>query len=395
MERGKKSLEGVRVLEASYHLNGPFAGRLLGELGASVVKIEPPGGEPNRKSRPLFGNESAHFINYNANKKFITLNLKHAEGKTLFKRLIKESDVFLENFRPGVMDKLGLGYDELKKVNPGLIYASSTGYGYNGPYRDEAAYDTLIQGMTGMMDATGFEDTPPVRSGPAVVDIAAGTFCALGILAALFHKKQTGAGQRVDVAMYDVAMSHMIGLYSFAQGGLPVKYGNWVPVLAPYDVYKAKDGYVAIIIGETSRWNAFLTEIGRRDMVGDPRFDSIEARLAHHKEIDEFVTKWLEDKTVTEAVSLIKKSGGAAGPIRPITALFNDPQVKAREMLVELDHPAAGKFVTIGSAFKMSETPGRVESLGLPLGHNNEEIYGDLLGLSSQEIDKLKKEGVI
>lgn len=392
---GKKALEGIKVLEASYHLNGPFAGRLLGELGATVVKIEPPGGEPNRKSGPMFNKESSHFVNYNANKKFVTLNLKHREGKKIFIELVRWADVFLENFRPGVMDKLGLGYEELKKSNPGLIYASSTGYGYNGPYKDEAAYDTLIQGMTGMMDATGFDNTPPIRSAPAISDIAAGTFCALGILAALLYKKQTGLGQRIDIAMYDVAVSQMIGLYSFAQGGRPVKYGNWVPVLAPYDVYKARDGYVAIIIGEDSRWNSFLNEIGRGDMVGDSRFNSIESRLSHHLEIDELVTEWLQDKTVAEAVEVVRKAGGAAGPIRPITSLFQDPQVRAREMLVELEHPTIGKFVTIGSALKMSETPGSVTSPGLPLGYNNKEIYGELLGLNTKEINKLMSDGVI
>jgi crotonobetainyl-CoA:carnitine CoA-transferase CaiB-like acyl-CoA transferase len=392
---GKGALNGVRVLEASVHLNGPIAGRMLGELGAEVIKVEPPGGEPNRKNEPRIDGESILFMNYNCNKKFITLNLKHPRGREVFLELAKKCDVVLENFRPGVMDRLGVGYEDLKKVNPSIIYASSSGYGISGPYRDEAAYDTLIQAMTGIMDLTGPEDSPPIRSAPAFIDMAGGTSCALAIIAALYHKEKTGEGQRIDIAMYDVAINNVIGLYSFMQGGTLAKTGNWVPVLAPYNVYKASDGYIVIIIGEDSRWKAFLEAIGRDDLATDTRFESINSRLAHHEEIDDLISTWVKDMRVADAVELVKKAGGAAGPVRSINALTDDPQVKAREMIVEVQHPTFGAFRTLGSAFKMSQTPGEVRSPGLPLGYNNEEVYGKMLGFDRGKLESLKADGAI
>jgi crotonobetainyl-CoA:carnitine CoA-transferase CaiB-like acyl-CoA transferase len=391
----EKALEGIVVTELSYHLNGPIAGRLLAELGATVIKVEPPWGEPNRRSPPFIGGESIHFMNYNANKKFITLNLKHEEGKKLFLQLVGKSDVLIENFRPGVMERLGLGHERLREVNPSLIYASSTGYGYTGPYRDEAAYDTLIQAMTGVMDATGLEGCSPVRCGPAFLDIAAGTFCALAILAALLYRKETGLGQRVDISMFDVAVVQMIGLLSLAQGNLPVRNGNRVPVFAPYNVYRTKDGNAAVIIGDDQKWRNFLLRIGRRDLLDDPRFTSVEARLSHSDEVDEVISTWAKERTTEEIVSLVKEIGGAAGPVRSVHSLFSDPQVRAREMLIEVLHPTLGKFVTVGSALKMSVTPGRVETPGLPLGYNNEELFCGMLGLSREELRRLKAEGVV
>jgi crotonobetainyl-CoA:carnitine CoA-transferase CaiB-like acyl-CoA transferase len=392
---GKGALDGVRVLEASVHLNGPIAGRMLGELGAEVIKVEAPGGEPNRKNEPRMDGESILFMNYNCNKKFVTLNLKHARGRDIFLELAKKCDVVLENFRPGVMDRLGVGYEDLKKVNPGIIYASSSGYGTSGPYRDEAAYDTLMQAMTGMMELTGPEGSPPIRSAPAFIDMAGGTSCALAIIAALYHRQKTGQGQRIDIAMYDVAISNMIGLYSFMQGGILARTGNWVPVLAPYNVYKAADGYIVIIIGEDSRWNAFLEAIGRSDLTSDSRFGSIESRLAHHDEVDDLISTWVGDKKVAHAVELVKRAGGAAGPVRSIQALKDDPQVKARDMMVDVQHPAVGTFRTLGSSFKMSQTPGEVKSPGLPLGYNNEEVYGQMFGFDRAKLESLRADGVI
>ena len=359
------------------------------------MKVEPSGGEPNRKNEPTIDGESILFMNYNCNKKFITLNLKDPRGREIFLDLAKRCDVVLENFRPGVMDRLGVGYDDLRRINPRIVYASSSGYGTNGPYRDEAAYDTLIQAMTGIMELTGPEDSAPMRSAPAFVDMAGGTCCALAIIAALYHREKTGQGQRVDIAMYDVAINNMIGLYSFMQGNMLAKTGNWVPVLAPYNVYKAIDGYVVIIIGENSRWKAFLEAIGRNDLTSDTRFDSINSRLAHHIEIDNLISNWVNDKKSVDVVELVRRAGGAAGPVRSIRALVDDPQVKAREMMVDVQHPTIGTFRTLGSAFKMSETPGKVRSPGLPLGHDNEEIYGQMLGFDKVRMESLRADGVI
>lgn len=391
----KNALSGVRIIECSVHLNGPFAGKLLAQLGAEVIKVEPPYGEPVRHSNPFVGGESRHLLNYNTNKKFITLNLKDPRGKDIFLELISKADVFIENFRPGVMDRLGLGYEVQKKTNPTIIYASSTGYGIEGPYRDEAAYDTLIQAMCGMMDSNGFEDSPPIRTAPAVMDISAGTFCALSILAALYYRKNTGIGQRIDMAMYDVAINYMVGLYSFLQEGVLRKTGNFVPVLAPYNVYKAKNGYLAIIIGEDSRWNAFLESIGQSDLINDDRFNSIEKRVNNYKEVDKLVSNWLTDKTVEEASNVVRDTGGAAGPVRPLSSILDDPQVRARNLLVDVPHPTLGKVQTIGTAFKMSETPGVVETPGLPLGYNNKQVYSELLGFDDGKLNALRQDNVI
>jgi CoA:oxalate CoA-transferase len=393
MEAG--SLDGIHVIECSFHLNGPFAGRLLAELGAEVIKVEPPGGEPNRHNSATIQGESTFFMNYNANKKFITLNLKSTEGKEIFLDLIKRSDIFLDNFRPGVMDSLGLGYETQKKYNPSIIYASSTGFGYTGPYRSNAAYDTIIQALSGMMDLTGFPGDPPIRAAPAIMDISAGTYTALSILAALHYRDKTGHGQKIDIAMFDVAVDYMIGLYSQMQVGPVEKQGNSIPVLAPYNVYKAKDGWVVIVIGDDARWRLFLEKIGESRYAEDERLMHLPERTKNSGLVDTIVSSWSIQNTVEQAVQLVIECGGAACPVRKLEDLPNDPQVKARNMIVDTTHPLLGNFRTLGSALKMSETPGRVITPGLPLGYNNMEVFGGLLNFSKNQINDLRERGII
>ncbi|MCL4453199.1 CoA transferase [Ferroplasma sp.] len=391
----ESALEGIRVIECSFHLNGPFAGRLLAELGAEVIKVEPPDGEPNRHNSATINGESTFFMNYNANKKFITLNLKSARGKEIFLDLIKKSDVFLDNFRPGVMDRLGLGYEIQKKYNPSLIYASSTGFGYTGPYRNDAAYDTTIQALSGMMDLTGFPGDPPIRAAPAIMDLSAGTYTALSILAALHYRDRTGHGQRIDIAMFDVAVNYMIGLYSQMQVGNVVKQGNAIPVLAPYNVYRTKDGWVVIVIGDDAKWRLFLEKIGESDYLEDERLMHLQERTKNAGIVDKIVSSWSINNTSEYAVNLVLECGGAACEVRKLEELPDDPQVKARNMIVDTVHPVVGNFRTIGSALKMSETPGRVVTPGLPLGYNNTEVYRKMLNFSDNQISDLKKKGVI
>ena len=389
------ALDGIRVLECSFHLNGPYAGRLLAELGAEVIKVEPPFGEPNRHNSATINGESTFFMNYNSNKKFITLNLKSDKGKEIFLDMVKISDVVLDNFRPGVMDRLGIGYEAQKRVNPNIIYATSTGFGYTGPYKNDAAYDTTIQALTGMMDLTGFPGDPPIRSAPAIIDISAGVFTAMAIITALFHKERTGHGQRIDISMLDVGVNYMIGLYSQLQVGNVEKQGNAIPVLAPYNVYKAKDGWVVIVIGEDAKWEAFIKKIGTPADLDDDRLKLLKDRTAHSDIVDRIVSDWSIKNTMEYDVAIVKECGGAACPVKKLEDMISDPQVIARNMIVNTKHPTIGNFKTIGSALKMSETPGIIKSPGLPLGYNNDEFYENVMHFSTQFINNLKKEKVI
>ncbi len=389
------ALDGIRVLECSFHLNGPYAGRLLAELGAEVIKVEPPGGEPNRHNSSTINGESTFFMNYNTNKKFITLNLKSDKGKEIFLNMVKISDVVLDNFRPGVMDRLGIGYEKQKAVNPNIIYATSTGFGYTGPYMNDAAYDTIIQALTGMIDITGFPGDPPIRSAPAIMDISAGAFTAMAIITALFHKEKTGHGQRIDISMLDVGVSYMIGLYSQLQVGNVEKQGNAVPVLAPYNVYKAKDGWVVIVIGEDAQWEAFIKRIGALEYLYDNMLKLLKDRTAHSDIVDKIVSEWCIKNTVEDVVATVKECGGAACPVKKLGDMIGDPQVIARNMIVNTPHPTIGNFKTIGSVFKLSETPGIIRYPGLPLGYNNNEFYENIMHFSPQFIDNLKKEKII
>lgn len=387
------ALKGVRVLDATTVLNGPYCGGILGQLGAEVIKIEAPGGELLRRIGPFIKGESYYFIMTNTSKKFITLNLKHEKGKRLLMELVKQADVFLENYSPGAMQRLGAGYEDLRRVNPRIIYASSTGYGYSGPNRDLPAFDYILQAMSGAMSFTGYPQNPPTLSKVWWVDLGAALTTATSILAALYHREKTGEGQRIDIAMYDVAVS-FIHTYIAQRlvGGKTERIGNRDFLSSPCNVYEAKDGQIYIL---GTPWERFAQAIGRPDLVTNPRYQHGQDRIDRQDELDPIVQKWVEERTVAEAYEAMKKAGIPSALVRTVDDAIEDPQTLIREMLIETEHPTLGKIRVVGSPLKLSKTPGRVWRPGYPPGYDNREIYGSLLGLTDQEMEELRREGVI
>lgn len=387
-------LEQVRVVEMTNFLFGPYTGRLLAELGAEVIKVEPPWGEPYRTVPPQVNGDSLHFIFTNANKKFITLNVKNEKGRMLLLELLKKSDIFIENFRPGTLDKLSLGYKDISKVNPRLIYVSCSGYGHEGPYSDFPAFDPCVQAISGLMDTNGYPDAP-TRLGMGVLDLAAPAFVAVAILAALRHRDKTGEGQWIDMSLFDVAvlLSQQSMVYSIA--GLPVRVGPSSNIFAPEYLYKTKDGYVYVVIHSEEAWQKLATRFGSPEVARDQRFKTNEDRLRNREELLRLTSEWFKQVTTQEAIQIINEIGGVAGEYRELKNQLYDPNVVARNLYTDVKHPS-GNFVRIpGSVFRMSKVKGVVKHPGLPLGFNNDEIYRQLLNISSEELQQLKKEGVI
>jgi CoA:oxalate CoA-transferase len=388
------ALSGLRVLECTHVLNGPFCGRLLAELGAEVIKIEPPAGELSRKFPVKKNGESLYFMFYNANKKCITLNLKSEKGKNMLLDLIGKADIFIENYRPGVLDRLGVGYETQRKVNPRIIYLSSTGFGQTGPYKDLPAQDIMIQAMCGLVSVNGPPDAP-VRIGVAITDFFTGIYSAVAILAALHYRDRTGHGQKIDMAMFDVGFTLLSEHLAFNIAGLPLRTGNSNPITAPYNIYHAKDGYVVIIANDDAQWTRLLKVIGREDLLRERRFETVADRALNGREIDSIIDEWIKNKTVDNVLQVLKAAELPVGPVKSLPDVLKDPQLKEREMIVTVDHPRVGKIEIPGSAFKLSETPGQVTSAGNPVGFDNERVYSDLLSITKQDLEELKSEHVI
>jgi len=387
------ALNGVRILDVTTVLNGPYCGGILGQLGAEVLKIEPPGGELLRRVGPFIGGESYYFIMTNTSKKFVTLNLKHEKGKRILMELVKRSDVFLENYSPGAMQRLGAGYEDLRKVNPRIIYASSTGYGYTGPNRDLPAFDYILQAMSGAMSFTGYPECPPTLSKVWWVDLGAALTTATAILAALYNREKTGRGQRIDIAMYDVAVSFIhTYIAQHLVGGKTARIGNRDWLTSPCNIYKAKDGQIYII---GTPWERFAQAIGGPDLAANPLYQSGQDRIDRQDELDKIVQEWVGTRTVAEAYEVMKKAGIPSALVRTVDQAMEDPQTLAREMLVEAEHPTLGKIKVVGSPLKLSETPGKVTRPGCPPGCDNREVYGALLGLTDTEMEELRRENVI
>ncbi|QGA68116.1 CaiB/BaiF CoA transferase family protein [Sulfolobus sp. E11-6] len=391
-------LEGIRVLELTFALNGPLAGRILAELGAEVIKVEPPWGSA-RDFAPVVKGESVNFAFINANKKFITLNLKTEKGIEIFKRLVKVSDIILTNYRPGVLDKLGIGYNDVKKIKNDIIFVSSSGFGYNNPYSSLPAYDYIIQAMVGMYGVTGLEDLP-IKTGPAILDVLSGTFAALATLAALYYKLLTGKGQFVDIAMFDVGLYAMIeniaGVMFEGKGSrFDKRLGNRHPVTAPYALYKTKDGFVFIATASDEQFGKLCKAMNMEWLVNDRRFITNEDRLKHVEELDAIINEWTSSKSSKEVVDILRKYDIAVAEVKQPSDALKEPLVAIRNMLVQVKHPKLGDIKIVGSPLKLSETPGIVKEAGYPIGYHNMEIYKGLLNMSEKEIEELKINGII
>ncbi|WP_240375979.1 CaiB/BaiF CoA transferase family protein [Bacillus piscicola] len=394
-----KALEGMKVLDLTRVMAGPYCTMVLGDLGAEVIKIEKKQkGDDTRSTAPFIKGESANFMQINRNKKSLTLNLKEKKGQEIFLELAKGADVIVENFRPGVMSKLGLGYEDVKKVNSEIIYCSISGFGQTGPYRDKRGFDIMAQGMTGLMSMTGEPGGRPVKVGIAINDLAGGVTALYSILAAYIYKLKSGVGQYIDVSIMEAGLAWTIweAASYFAEGTVPKPTGSRHRISAPYQAYKTKDGYVLVGGANQSNWERFCYHVvNRSEWVQDPRFASPNDRI---KNVD-ILEKLIEEILVTEGtdfwVEKLDEAGVPGGPINTYDQALSDPHVLARDMVQEIDHPTIGKLDVLGIPAKMSETPGGVGMAAPMLGEHNFEILREHTQMHDDEIQNLQEKGII
>ena len=391
-----EALEGVRVLDCSQILAGPFCSMLLADMGADVIKIEKPnGGDDTRRMGPPFiDTESAAFLAMNRNKRSIVLNFKEQSGVQAMKTLVKDADIVIENYRTGTMARLGLGYEDLKNINPGIIYCSISGFGRTGPYANRGGFDLVAQGMSGLMSITGVPDSPPVKVGVPIADMNAGMFATYGILTAYINKLRTKKGQYLEISLMEAAIAYTVWESAgyFATGDIAEPLGSSHRNSAPYQALKTKDGHINVGAPNQSNWERFANAIERSDLVTRNEFKDNASRLVNRKSLETELELTLTTKTSSKWLEVLEKSGVPAGPILNISEVWNDPQIEARNMKVTLDHPTAGKITNIGLAAKLYSTPGRITKPAPLLGEHTREILVDA-GYSKKNIEDLIDSG--
>ena len=393
-------LDGVRVLDLTWVLAGPFASMVLCDLGADVIKVERPGvGDVARYTAPIVNGESCYFFSVNRGKRSLTLDLKSERGRDIFLRLVEKADVVMENFTPGTMERLGLGYPTLQERNPRLIYAATSGFGQTGPDRFRPALDVVVQGMGGIMSITGEPDGPPVRPGASLGDITGGLFTAIGVLAALQERERSGRGQMIDVSMLDCQISILENAFVryFATGEVPKPLGTRHPAATPFQAFPTKDGYIVLALswGIENQWELYCATIGRHDLIDDPRFDTPALRTEHHGELEPLLIEAMRKKTTAEWLREFDAIGLPCGPLNNIPQAAEQPQVKARGMLVEVEHPVIGRLPLPDTPVKLSRTPGGIRGASPALGEHTDAVLRDLLALSDDEIADLRRSSVI
>jgi len=391
-------LSGLKVLDFTRVYSGPYCTMLLADLGADVIKIEARNrGDDTRFFYPIKNGESGYFMYLNRNKKSLTLNLKSEKGKAIALALAKEADVLVENFSPGTMAGLGLDYESIKAVNPSIVYASISGFGQNGPYRDKVAYDGVAQAMGGLVSLTGYPGEAPVKAGPAISDAASGIHAAFALMSALYRKQSTGRGQYIDVAMMDV-------VFSMLENAVSVKtlmninqsrLGNANPSSAPYNMYRCKDGHIVIATANDNLFIKLCAVMGKPELFEDPRFNSNPNRKANEDAIDAIVEAWTLQYTAAELERMLDAASVPVSPVKTIEQLVEDPHLKHRDMLVSIDHPAVGEVTYPGNPLKFSDTPVTTFNRAPLLGEHSEAVLADVLGLSSEEIAALRNEEII
>ena len=396
-----KALEGIRVLDLSQYEAGPSCAETLAWLGAEVIKIEPPSGEPARRGlseRPDV--DSVFFCLLNANKKGVTLNLKSERGRRMFEEMVKGADVVIENLGPGSMERLGLGYDSLARINPRIISASVKGFGSTGPYAGYKSFEMIAQAMGGVMSLTGQADGPPLRTEAGLGDTGSGLHTAIGILAAIVQRQATGVGQRVEVAQQDVVVNltrihfrdHYLGVHPIP------RRGNRSPNVAPSNLYRCRpfgpNDYVFIHTANTDMWKALTRVIGQPELADDPRYAEPGGRLSRGKELDELVEGWTGKRTKHEVMEVLAAAGVPCGAVLDSDEVIANEHLRGRGMIVEVDHPTRGRMAIPGSPIRMSDSPTEVTRAPL-LGEHNAEVYGKFLGYDEDELATLKRDGVI
>ncbi len=392
-------LRGIRVLDLSRVLAGPFCSMTLADLGAEVIKVEMPGsGDDTRAYPPYIGKQSSYFMSTNRNKKSITLDLKAKEGQEILHRLASKSDVFIENFRPGVTSRLAADYETLKRINPRLIYCSISSFGQTGPYSEKPGYDLIIQGMGGLMGITGEPNGPPVRVGVAITDLGAGMWATIAILAALKARERDGAGQYIDISLMDGSiswMTYVAGNY-FATGKAPPRMGSAHPSIVPYQAFVASDGKSILLGGGNDRLFASTCEgLGLADLTKDPRYISNDKRVQNRDSLIPLLEKRFKEKPRDEWISVLEGLGVPVAPVYTIDEIFADEQVLHRGILIEMDHPELGRIKQIAPAIRMSSTPCVVEAPPPLLSEHTNKILSELVGLNEEEIKSLRARGVV
>ncbi|HEX2340889.1 MAG TPA: CaiB/BaiF CoA-transferase family protein [Vicinamibacterales bacterium] len=394
----KGPLAGTVVVDFTRVLSGPYCTMLLADMGARVIKVEQPGkGDDTRAWGPPFvRGESAYFLSINRNKESITLDLKRRDAREVLDRLLAKADVLVENFRPGTMDRMGLGYQRVSAAHPRLVYCAISGFGQTGPRRDLPGYDAVVQAEGGLMSITGDADGPPYRLGVAISDIVAGIFASHGIVLALLARERTGRGQLVDIAMLDATaalLTYQAGIF-FATGNSPGRLGNRHPTIAPYETFTASDGDFVIAVGNDEQWRRFCGAIGLDDLGRDARFATNSDRVTRYDELRPLLAARLLERPRAAWLEALTAAGVPCGSVRSVGEVLADPQLAARDMIAHLDHAAAGAIRTLGVPIKLSNTPGGVRTPPPRLGEHTDAVLRDL-GFPEEEIGRLRAAGTV
>ncbi|MFN2229512.1 MAG: CaiB/BaiF CoA transferase family protein [Anaerolineae bacterium] len=394
-----KALEDVRVIDLGHVLAAPTAAMILADLGADVIHLEPPHGDDARQFGPFRNGHSGYFASINRNKRSVVVDLKTQGGARVLRDLIRASDVVLENYRPGTLERLGFSYEVMAELNPRIIYASICGFGHDAlpEYADKPAYDMVAQAFSGLMSITGPEGGPPVRVGTSVGDITAGHQCAIAILAALWYRERTGRGQVVDMSMVDglvYILENAIVRYTLS-GQIPAPLGTRHPAITPFRAYPTADSWIVIALGNDGLWQTFCEAIGRPDLAADARFQTNALRTQHHEELDALLEPVTRGRTTEEWVALLEAHHLPYSPIQNVDQVVHDPNLRHRGMIAEVNQPGMGPVEIVGSPFHLSETPGTVRTPAPTLGQHTEEVLCEVLGYERERIEELIEIGAV